>query len=275
MYESYWQLERNPFDNESDAKFLFRGETHQAALLKLRYLIENHKGAGVLVGGAGSGKTYLAQVLAQQLGETHGPFVHLVFPQLSSAELLAYLAVELGADPSHVGSETGGLDRTLREIERLLVQYKERGRHPVLIIDEAHLIEDTQVFQSLRLLLNFQQQKRTDFTLLFVGQRDLLCEIRRISQLEERIAVKCLLRPLSEDETLSYVSWRLQAAGASKPIFDPEAMFALFELSGGVPRRINRICDLALLVGYADESTTISAAQVEAVSEELTAAVAD
>lgn len=270
MYESYWQLDKSPFDSDSDPKFFFCSETHQASLLKLRYLIENRKGAGLLIGGTGIGKTYLANVLAEQLGESHGPFVHLVFPQMSPSELLAYLAVELGADPANLGS----LDRTVHEIERLLAEFGEHGRHPVIVIDEAHLIDDTIVFQTLRLLLNFRNDG-SNFTLILAGQGELLCEIRRNAQLEERLAVKCLLQPLSDEETVSYVSWRLQTAGASKPIFEPEAMFALFELSGGVPRRINRICDLALLVGYADETSSISAAQVEAVSEELTAAVVD
>lgn len=274
MYEGYWDLSCNPFENNADPKFFFGSETHQASLLKLRYLIENRKGAGVLVGSTGSGKTYLTEVLAQQLSETQGPFVQLLFPQMSPPELLAYLAVELGADPAHVGSETGGVDRTIREIERQLVQFSERGRHPVIVIDEAHLIDDVQVFQALRLLLNFQQ-RQAGFSLILSGQTELLCEIQRIAQLEERLAVKCVLRPLGEEETISYVSWRLQSAGATKPIFEPEAMFALFELSGGNPRRINRICDLALLVGFADETPSISAMQIEAVSEELTVAVPD
>lgn len=273
MYENYWGLERTPFENHSDAGFFFNSETHQAALLKLRYLVESRKGAGLLVGDTGFGKTFLTEVLAEQLAETHGPFVHLVFPQLSPPEMLAYLAVELGADAGLTGSDTG-LDRTIRELEHLLLRYGDQGRHPVIIVDEAHLIEDFQVFQALRLLLNFQQ-KRTDFTLILSGQRELLSRIRRIAQFEERMSVKCLLRPLSEDETISYVSFRLEAAGASRPIFDPAAMTSLFELSGGVPRRINRICDLALLVGYADESDLITTDQIEAVSEELTAVVPD
>ena len=96
-----------------------------------------------------------------------------------------------------------------------------------------------------------------------------------MGQLEERLAVKCLIRPLSTEETTSYVSCRLEAAGATRPIFSPKAMQPLYELSGGIPRRINRLCDLALLVGFADESTEISAEQVEAVAEELTSVVPD
>src|SRR5579872_1232048 len=94
-------------------------------------------------------------------------------------------------------------------------------------------------------------------------------------QEEERVAVKSLLRALSPDETAGYVARRLEAAGAKRPLFEPDALLPVHELSGGVPRRINRICDLALLVGFADESEMISAEQVQAVAEELTTVVAD
>jgi len=275
MYEGYWQLDRNPFDDDADLRGFFRSATHQATLLKLRYLIENGKGTGLLAGGTGIGKSYLIQVLCRQLAEPLGPFVHLVFPQMSASELLAWLAVELGAPDEPGGREPESLDRIIRKIELQLRKFGEEGRHPVIVVDEAHLIEDVQVFQALRLLLNFPQQNGCRFSLIFAGQNDLLNTVRRMGQLEERLAVKCLLRPLSPEETTSYVSCRLEAAGATRPIFAPEAMQPLYELSGGIPRRINRLCDLALLVGFADESATISAEQVEAVAEELTAVVPD
>src|SRR5260370_13148279 len=100
MYERFWQLDRNPFDNEADLGGFFRSETHQATLLKLRYLIENSKGAGLLVGGTGCGKTYLTQVLTEQLGESHGPFIHVVFPHISAAKPPGYLPVDLRATPT-------------------------------------------------------------------------------------------------------------------------------------------------------------------------------
>lgn len=275
MYENYWQVDRNPFENDADSRFFFLSETHQAALLKLRYLVEHRKGAGLLVGDTGAGKTYLLQVLAEQLSETHGPFVHLMFPQLPPSEFLAFLAVELGADPTVIDRGGARLDITLREIENLLLTYGEQGRHPVIMVDEAHLIDDPHVFQTLRLLLNFQQQKPTEFSLILAGHRELLVKVRRIAPLDERLSVKCLLRALTEDETRSYLDTRLDVAGARKRVFEPGAVHAIFELSGGVPRRINRICDLALLVGFADDSASISAEQVEAVAEELTAIVPD
>lgn len=275
MYESYWHLAANPFENDCPSSYFFDSQTHQAALLKLRYLIENRKGLGLLVGATGSGKSFLTGVLAEELAETQGPFVPLVFPQLSPAEMLAYLAVELGANETAVDSRVVGLDRTLRVIERLLDGFAKQGRHPVIIVDETHLIDDPDVFQALRLLLNFHQSDQRHFTLLLSGQPELLSHVRRLGALEERLTIKCVLRSLSLDETADYVRFRLQAAGGPAGLFDDAALLAVFELSGGVPRRINRLCDLALLVGFADESSCVSAAQVEAVADELTAVAVD
>jgi type II secretory pathway predicted ATPase ExeA len=97
----------------------------------------------------------------------------------------------------------------------------------------------------------------------------LLPVLDRHPALEERLGVKCLLRPLNLEETISYVNHRLSAAGARRPLFDTGALEALYHLSHGAPRQINRLCDLALLVGFAEEQPSITAAQLEAVSDEL------
>lgn len=275
MYEQHWGLNVNPFADTSDPKFFFRSHTHQAALLKLRYLVENRKGAGLLVGGNGCGKTYLAAQLVQELSDGFNPVVHLVFPQLSPGELMAYLAIKLGAPESAIGDREGGLDRTIRQIEERLTAFAHEGRHPVIIIDEAHSITDWNVFQTLQLLLNYRRPPDTDFSLILIGEPSLLPRIGRLRALEDRVAVKSLLRPLTREETARYVLFRLEVAGLSETIFDERAFDELFELSGGIPRQINRICDLALLVGYADGLTGLSASHVEAVSEELTAVVSD
>ena len=159
--------------------------------------------------------------------------------------------------------------------ERVLTAFAHEGRHPVIIIDEAHSITDWNVFQTLQLLLNYRRPPDTDFSLILIGEPSLLPRIGRLRALEDRVAVKSLLRPLTREETARYVLFRLEVAGLSETIFDERAFDELFELSGGIPRQINRICDLALLVGYADGLTGLSASHVEAVSEELTAVVSD
>ena len=102
-----------------------------------------------------------------------------------------------------------------------------------------------------------------------IGQPQLLPALERLPALEARLGVKCLLRPFNLEETISYVSHRLTAAGAEHEIFTSEALTALYQLTGGNPRRINRLCDLALLIGYAEEQVRINAPQVEAVCNEL------
>ena len=143
----------------------------------------------------------------------------------------------------------------------------------MLVVDEAQLIESSAAFETLRLLMNFQPDNRPAMTLLLVGQPGLLSTLSRIPQLEERLGVKCLLRPFNEEETAAYVSHRLRVAGAAQPIFDAESLTALQGLTHGIARRINRLCDLALLIGFAEERRTITADHVEAVCEELVTVV--
>lgn len=266
MYESHWQLQQKPFENTLDPRFYFPGEPHQAALLKLRYAVESRRSAALLAGMPGSGKTLLLGLLRRLLGEQFRPFVHLVFPQMPLPDLLAYLAADLGGGP------TAGLpsaQESVRRIEQLLAENVRAGRHAVVAIDEAHLLDNGQTLETLRLLLNLEPGGRPALTLILTGQTSLLPILDRMPQLEERLAVKCLLRNLSPQETAEYVRHRLQAAGAREPIFEPEALTALHELTHGIARRINRLCDLALLIAYAEGQSVITAATLESVCDEL------
>jgi len=271
MYESYWQLNEKPFENCADPRFYWPGESHQAALLKLRYAIENRRGAAMLSGTGGSGKTLLVHMLRNLLDEQLGPLAHLVFPQMSTAELLAYLADEL--DGSRSAANQPQADQSVRRIERFLAENTDAGRHAVVIVDEAHLIDDGRTFETLRLLLNFETAGGPGLTLLLVGQPGLLPLLDRTPQLDERLGVKCLIRPFGRQETADYVAHRLKVAGAKRTIFDPEAMPALHALTHGVARSINRLCDLALLIGFAEQRDTLGAEHLEAVAEELVAVV--
>ncbi len=271
MYESYWQLRQRPFENNADPQFYYPGESHQAALLKLRYAVENRRGGALLAGASGAGKTLLTNMLRAVLGENFAPFVHLVFPQMATPELLAYLADEL--DGSSTATAPSGVHESVLRIQRALADNARRDRHAVLVIDEAQLLDNNHTLEALRLLLNFQPDNQPGLTLLLVGQPGLLSTLSRIPQLEERLGVKCLLRPFNEEETAAYVSHRLRVAGAVQPIFDAESLTALHGLTHGIARQINRLCDLALLIGYAEERRIITAEHVEAVCEELVTVV--
>jgi general secretion pathway protein A len=288
MYESYWQLRQKPFDTTADPRFYFPCESHQAALLKLRYAVENHRGGALLAGAAGTGKTLLATMLRGMLGEGFSPFMRLVFPQMSTAELMAYLADELdvpekGDSPHLCAAPSGpfrqmgtvpffaGLHESVRRIERALAENARQGRHAVLLVEEAQLIESRQTFETLRLLLNFGASDAAALTLVLSGQPGILPMLERMPQLEERLGVKCLLRPLGVSETGDYVAHRLRAAGAVRPIVEPEAIPVLHELTHGIARQINRLCDLALLIGFAEERQTLGAEHFQVVCRELVA----
>ncbi len=269
MYLNYWQLDKRPFENTTDSAFYYPSESHQGALLKLRYAVESRRGAVLLAGGSGLGKSLLVQVLRRQLPETIGPVVHLIFPQLSTQELLAYLAAELGA-----GEQSDHLPATetsLRKVRQRLTENANAGKHALIVVDEAHLLEDQRTLETLRLLLNFETEYGFSATLLLVGQPKLLPTLDRMPHFEERLGVKCLLRPFSIEETLSYVQHRMQTAGARREVFLPSSLETIHELSGGAPRRINRLCDLALLVGFAEERHEITPDHVASVHGELVA----
>lgn len=266
MYEAYWQLEVKPFENTSDTRFYFPGEAHQGALLKLRYAVENHRCAALLSGASGLGKTLLVQALARQLDEEFGPLVHLVFPDMPPAQLLAYLADELSGSRE---TKAPTLAQSVRNIEAALGDAADAGRHPVVVVDEAHLLRDVPALDTIRLLTNFEFADRPAMTLLLVGQPPLLTALDRMADLDERLSVKCLLRPFTREETVAYVNHRLAAAGAQRVIFDDDALLAVHRHAHGVARRINRLCDLTLLIGFAEEQPVLGAAQVDAVAEEL------
>jgi general secretion pathway protein A len=265
MYESYWQLEARPFDHSADPRFYYPGPSQQAALLKLRYAVQNRRGAAVLAGECGLGKTLVVQTLLRQLDESYLPRVHLVFPQMPPDQLLTYLARQITGFAA-----TGPIDDSLRRIEACLAERAQSGGHAVIVIDEAHLLRESRALETIRLLLNFEHDAQPLATFILVGQTSLALDLARIPQLDERLTVKCLLTRLTHEETHCYIQHRLAAAGSLRPIFDDQAIAAIFELSHGVPRRINRLADLALLVGFGEELRTIGRSQIEAIYEELT-----
>jgi len=273
MYLEYWQLTSRPFETCGDRAAFFPCEAQEAALLKLRYAAENRRGAALLAGPAGVGKTMLVQLFRTSLVESFRPFVHLVFPQMSSRDLLVYLAEQLGAPPADPPRYT--IEESVRRLEFLLGQNAKQGRHAIIVIDEAHLLEDCGALETVRLLLNFEHAGQPTLTLLLVGQMGLVSAVGRSPSLEERVAVKTLVRTLTPEETAGYVRHRLKAAGATREIFTPDALEALHYLGHGTHRQINRLGDLALLVGYADRVPRLEAQQIEAVSEELVAIADD
>jgi type II secretory pathway predicted ATPase ExeA len=260
MYEGHFGLKSRAFTETVDPSAYVALPTRDTALRRLRYGLERGDGPGLIFGPSGSGKTLLAGLLGDTLG---GPVVHLTFPAMPTADLVAYVADELGA-PKAPGT---GMAGSVRRLRASLSNATSRGRKPLLIVDEAHVIEDGATFEMLRMLLNFTTSGTADLALLLVGAPELLLHLPL--GLADRLGTRCLLGPLSEEETAAYVLGRLAAAGAQAPLFGPEAVRALHLASDGLPRRLNRLADLALLIAYAREqeipdAETIAMAEREA-----------
>lgn len=266
MYEEYWQLETKPFEPAANPQFLFPCGAHQAAIHKLRYAIESRRPAALLVGPAGIGKTLAWQNLAVQLDGALGSHAHLIFPLMTPRDMLTYVGHELGISPTN-GQPT--LEESIRNLESMLIANREHGKLAVLAVDEAHLLEDAGLLDTLRLLMNLCIGGEPLFTLLLIGQTPALGMMERYNNLDERLEMKVQLKAFTYEETAGYIEHRLVIAGASRPLFTSQALEVAHQLSGGIPRKINRLCDLALMVGFAAGDVEIDAPQLQAVNNEL------
>lgn len=275
MYERHWNLSGRPFENWCDSRFFYASDVHQTAMLKLRYGIENRRAALALCGDSGMGKTMLIDTLASDLAEEISPITRVVFPRLSGDQLLGYVADEMTGEESN-GRETAV--QSLRRIEHFLRDNIEAGKHGLLIVDEAHLLTIPEQLETLRLLLNIrtaEMRAEAAWTMLLVGDATLLGLIERNHALDQRLSVKSMLGRFSLDQTIDYISHRLHVVdGSIRSIFTPAALEALHMRAAGMPRRINRLGDLALMVGYAEDLNIIDSPQIEAVHQELVAVAA-
>ncbi len=278
MYESHWKLSERPFENRVDSKFYYPAETHQAALLKLHYAIENRRAAAMLCGPGGMGKSLLVETLQRQLSEKFRPICHVVFPAMNGPQLVRYLVDRIVSAADGQAQKIGltgprDMAADIFAFENFLRANLEKKQQAVIIVDEAHLLEQYDLLEPLRLLLNVAaigSGGEAAWTLVLVGQPTLLSHIESYPALDERLAVKCMLNRFAPDETTAYIQHRLRSVGAdADEIFDYAAIERIHALTQGIPRRINRLCDLALMVGYAEDRTKLSAEIIDNVHGDL------
>ncbi len=258
MYKDYWGLKDFPFENTPNPKFLYHSKEHEEALFRLLYVVEQRKGAAMLTGIFGCGKTVLGRALINQLSKNIYRVALINNPYLKSVELLRSIARQLGVTELSEKLNEMSADTFLQRIEEVLINNFRDGKETLLIIDEAHMIRDDDIFEELRLLLNFQTEDRFLLTLILMGQSELMEKVRKHKPFAQRVALGYHLSPFDLQDTKKYIEHRLEVSGAKNPqLFTDQAIEIVFQNSGGIPRRINQICDMSMLTGFNNSASLI------------------
>ncbi|MBI4355806.1 MAG: AAA family ATPase [Candidatus Omnitrophica bacterium] len=261
MYLTYWKLQEKPFENTPDPRFLFHSAQHEEALMRMLYAVRERKGAGLLTGEYGCGKTLLSRVLVKEvMADPAFALALITNPRMTALDLLKEIVYQLGIDQPPVDKPA-----LLRALNEQLFANFQANKHSVIIIDEAQTITDPVVLDEVRLLLNFQTNDRFLLTLVFLGQPELRETLEQLPQLRQRFGIRYHLKGLTEEETVAYVRHRLRVAGGVETVFDEGAFPVIYRFSQGSPRRINNICDLALLFGFGQKVSAIDGALMEQI----------
>jgi general secretion pathway protein A len=265
MYHEYYGLIRSPFEMTPDPAFLYLGEVHREGLATLVYGVESRKGFVLLTGEVGTGKTTLLHALLAQLDrKTLSAFIFN--PRLEPLDFFRMLFDELGIETR---CETKA--EYLLTLNHFLIERLERNLTTLLIVDEAQNLSP-EMLEEIRLLSNLETPSSKLIQIMLVGQPelwDMLCT-PELRQLRQRIVLRHRLVPFRHEETEDYVGERLRLAGyTGKGIFKKSALRALHEVSGGIPRVVNIVCDGALLLGFAREMPRIGPEVVAEVARDL------
>lgn len=252
MYREYWNLGRSPFENTPDPEFLYLSRTHREALDWLTYGIVGRKGAVVLTGDIGCGKTVLSRKVIQDLPSQDFEIAVVVNPSLSPVELLREILHQLGL----AAAPQSKVD-LLHALNSALITNHQARKNTVIVIDEAQAIKNAETLEELRLLLNFQLNDTYLLTLVLIGQPEWAERLSDLPQLKQRVSVSYNLVPLQAQETEAYITHRVRTAGAQRNLFTPEAAQFVHSSTRGTPRRINTLCDRCLLVGHQVRASVI------------------
>jgi len=244
----FFGLRESPFSANQDPRYLFSTRMVKQAWAELTCGIQTRNAFAVLTGEAGTGKTRLVRQLAEWLRQRETPTAFIFNPQLHTDDLFEFMLADFGIPPG----ERRGTKPPMCLNNWLFARYR-AGRTAVLIVDEAQGLS-TEMLESIRLLLNLETAQEKLLQIVLSGQPELNEKLNRpeLRQLRQRITLRSWTRPLTLDETHTYIEHRLHIAGAGRDfIFLPEAVNAAYEYSRGVPRVVNLLCENALIAGFA------------------------
>lgn len=259
MYESFYGLREKPFSILPDPNLIFWGQNHRFAFAMLEFGVMNSAGFTVVTGEVGCGKTTLVRYLLRRLDDHVTACVISNTPRPQDG-FLPWLMMSLdlpfeGAYPS-----------LFKQFQKFLLDQSAEGRRTIVIVDEAQNL-GMEALEELRMLSNLNTEKCQVLQIILVGQPQLREMLRapQLLQFAQRISSDFHLKPMNIDEVTEYINFRLKSVGASAQLFADDACKMIGEVSRGVPRTINVLCDTALVYGYASQNGQITAEIVETV----------
>lgn len=266
MYLHYFGLTDNPFSIAPNPDYLYMSPRHKEALAHLTFGLQESGGFVMLTGEVGTGKTTVSRKLMQQLPD-NTQVAMILNPTLSALELLATICDELGIGYQ---DEKSSLKYFTDLILRKLADNHAVGINTVLIVDEAqHLLPE--VLEQLRLLTNLETNREKLLKVVLIGQPELQQLLKRneLRQLAQRITARYHLLPLTSSEVKEYIVHRLGVANGDRRIFSKATLQAVYQISGGIPRVINLLCDRALTLTFSSQQPVVRRHIFVAASQQI------
>jgi general secretion pathway protein A len=265
-YVEYFRMLQEPFSNAPVSRFYFNSSQHAEALTRLTYAVDSMKGLALLVGNIGAGKTTLARRMLDALPDDRyeAALLVIIHSGITSAWLLRRIALQLGV-------QEPAADKTalLGQLYQRLIQIYESGKKAVVLVDEAQMLQTREVMQELRGLLNLEVPERKLITFVFFGLPEIEQNLLLDPPLAQRVALRVRLGSFDRDATEAYIKHRLRLAGASRMLFDADAVDALHELSHGIPRVINTLADNALFEAFLARRPFVDGEQLVRIAANL------
>lgn len=262
MYESHWGLRESPFRCANDPAMFYESPTHEEALSRLQFLVDQHYRLGMLVGPSGSGKSLLLEVFANQLRRHSRPTADISLLDVEPTEMLWLLAAAWGLNPES-SLNTASLWRMLTD---RLIEYRYQQLEAVVLfddVDQAHPAVQGHIAR----LARFDTSPDARLSIVLAGRNEGMARLNE--SLTTLTDLRIDVEPWQRTETEHFVNSRLSKAGRQTPVFTPPAMDRLQEISHGIPRRVTQLAELSLLAGAGQNLQQIDAEVVESVYQEL------
>jgi type II secretory pathway predicted ATPase ExeA len=250
--QSFYGFTRMPFGRDLAPGMLHRHTSHAEAVARITWCVDQHT-LGVITGEVGAGKTVAVRAVLSTLDTSRHSVIYLPNPAVGARGIHHAIVTALGGVPRFHHA-------TLipQATDALAIEYAERGRVPILVIDEAHLLDHTQL-EGIRMLTNHDLDSRSPFACLLVGQPTLRRKIKLgvLAALDQRIALRYTLPAMTAEETASYIRHHLTLAGRSDTLFSDDAAALIHQTSRGYPRAVNNLALQALIAAFATNKSIV------------------